>query len=174
MVTLEISAKISELQNKLPAIYSDFFRNYNAAQSHPENEEYKNALAAIKDTLNAEENNLRERLASHRGAYNASATRVTDYNGMYKEALWGCIFLIIGIIAIGKFIFSANSYQFSKPSLGGALAGFIVYLLIILLYIRYYGVSGWIFVIIVIPFIIYGFGLFVKKCAVGTTIPQLH
>lgn len=168
---MEISVKISELQNKLPAMYSDFMRNYTAVQSHPENEEYTNALAAIKDALAAEENGLRDHLDSQRGAYNASATRVTDYSGMYKEALWGCIFLLAGIAAIGKFIFSAKSYQFTSPTLGGALAGFVVYLLIILLYIRYYGMSGWVFVIIVVPFIIYGFGLFVKKCATGTAIP---
>jgi hypothetical protein len=166
--TLEITTKIEDIQNRLPAIYADFSRNYAALQSHPENSEYQHAVAALKDNLAAEENTLRGMLAGHRSAYNASVTRVSDYGYLYNETLQYIILMAIALIAMFQFIFSIKSYRLTAPTLSAALGGFIVYLVIVILYAKTYGASGWLFVVILIPLIIYAFSLFVeKKCGPG-------
>lgn len=163
--TLEITTKLEDIQNRLPAMYADFSRNYAALQSHPENAEYQHAVAAIKDNLDAEENTLREMLAGHHSGYNASVTRVSDYSYLYNETLQYIILMAIALIAMFQFIFSIKSYRLTAPTLNAALGGFVVYLVIVLLYAKTYGVGGWLFVVILIPFIIYAFSLFVeKKC----------
>lgn len=167
-VTLEITAKIADIQNRLPAMYRDFTRNYDALASHPENTEYQHAVAAIQDNLRSEENSLRDMLAGHRGAYNASKTRVGDYNTLYTQNMNYIILIAIGIIVMIQFIFSAKSYRLAAPTLGGALAGFVVYVVVLIIYVRTYGTSGWVFVVLLLPLIIYAFAIFVQKtCAPG-------
>lgn len=159
------------LKNKLPAMYGDFIKTYTAWKMHPENVEYQRAFENIKMNLKTEEHALRaenEKAAAMaarehtQNAYLASKTRVTDTHQLYVETLWTNIVLGIAFLFLARFALSTSSYQLTPPPLGGGVAGFVVYLVIIILYIRYYGTSGYVFLFMIIPFFIFAVALFLK------------
>lgn len=169
------------LKEKLPAMYGDFIKTYTAWKTHPENVEYQHAFENILANLKAEEHVLRTaaeqgQLAMRRehteNAYDASKTRVSDSHYLYVETLWANVVMGIAVLMLARFALSTSSYQLTLPPLSGGVAGFIVYLAIILLYIRYYGTGSYVFLVVIIPFFIFAAALFLRptSAAVTTTI----
>ena len=133
--------------------------------------EINHKLIALKRILEAERTRNRRLQAIQTpstNAYQASKTRIDDYAEAYKLEYAYNLALLVGIIALLFLAMRAGSYEFKAPSLGGALAAFVVYLVIILAYIYRYGVNGWLFILLIVPFFFFAVGLFVRKTSCPT------
>jgi hypothetical protein len=175
--------KLTEIKSKLPTMYFDFMQNYVSWQMHPTNIDNKRAFENIKLNLQSEEHNLRnlndeinhiqrELKKDHvvalfentgKAPYNASKTRIDDVHTLYVQSWQHNIFLGVGVLLLLGFILNAGSYQLAMPPIGGGLGAFAVYLIILVLYVYYYGSSGYLFVIMIIPFFIFASALFINS-----------
>lgn len=138
-IQMQIQKALDDINHKLIA--------YNAVL-HKEKEKNRR-LQAVKIPVN--------------NTYEASQTRIDDYSTTYKTIYYYNIALIAGILMLFILIMRMSSFALGIPSFGTPLLLFILSFAMLMVYIYYFGTSGYLFILFLLLFVLFTVGIFIKS-----------